>query len=130
MENPAKPSDLTNRGYTPRPTDPATLPQTRLDEAFRALNLELRTVGAPSLDWSIQAGHINTDDVIDVVVAAALRVLRNPEGVEEESGSIDDYRESRRRADATQDIYFTRAELRRLTGPDYTASAGSFAYTR
>ena len=57
-------------------------------------------------------------------------MLRNPEGVEEESGAIDDYRESWKRSDSSADIYFTAAELRRLqpTVVAPTGFAGSMKY--
>lgn len=124
MDNPAAPAALTARGYSgPASTE---VQQTRLDEAWRALQRER---GLPGLVARIQSGELPVENVVDVVAAAALRVLRNPEGFEEESGSIDDYRESSKRADATEDIYFTAAEIRRLqpTGPVLTA--GSFKYS-
>lgn len=109
MENPAVPGDLTKRGYT----GPASVEvqQTRLDEAWRALQ---RQRELPGLVARIESGDLSAADVVDVIAAAALRVLRNPEGVEEESGAIDDYRESFKHADASQDLYFTAAEIRRL----------------
>ena len=121
MENPATTAALTDRGYAL--PEGSSAPQTRLDEAWRALQREVR-----SLESSLASGWIDSEDLVDVVAAAALRVLDNPEGIEEESGSIDDWRESRRRANATRDIYFTAAELRRLTPP--VPTAGSIPYLR
>lgn len=109
MDNPAQASDLTNRGWV----GDNAVAQTRLDEAWRALRREV-----PGLEDSITLGAVTPEDVVDVLCAAALRVLRNPEGLEQESGEIDDYTESWRRADATMDLYFTAAELRRLRTPD------------
>ncbi len=118
MENPATPDALTARGYTgPAST---TVQQTRLDEAWRALQ---REPGLPGLVARIDAEELDVPSVVDVIAAAALRVLRNPEGLESESGGIDDYTESRRHADPTQDLYFTAAELRRLQ-PAYVLPAG------
>lgn len=119
MENPATTDDLTARGYVLPPDSP--VPQTRLDEVWRALRREI-----PSIETSVAAGWIDTADVADVVANATLRVLANPEGVEEESEAIDDYRVSRKRANATEDIYFTAAEIRRLT--PVTPTAGSLKY--
>lgn len=118
MENPAAPADLAKRGYT----GPATtqVQQTRLDEAWRALQAEPEL---PGLVARIESAELDVQLVIDVICAAALRVLRNPEGYESESGAIDDYQESVKRADATQDVYFTAAELRRLK-PAYVLPAG------
>lgn len=118
MENPAQSSDLTARGYV----GDGTVAQTWLDVAWRALR---REPDLPGLVERITSGQLDVEDVKDVVVSATLRVLRNPEGFEAESGAIDDYQESFKRSDATQDIYFTSAELRRLVADSYTA--GGFA---
>lgn len=109
MDNPATLAALVARDYT-GPASPAAQ-QTRLDEAWRALQ---RQRELPGLVARIESGDLSVQDVIDVIAAAALRVLRNPEGVEEESGAIDDYRETRKHSDATLDLYFTGAEIRRL----------------
>lgn len=109
MPNPALPSDLADRDYTGTASERAQ--QTRLDEAWRALRHE---VG--NLEARLDAGLVESADVVDVLCAAVLRVLRNPEGFEKESRSIDDYSESMERADASADLYFTAAELRRLRG--------------
>lgn len=122
MNNPATTSDLTARGYV-IPDGGTTAAQTRLDEAWRALNRQVR-----SLETSLTSGWITTEDVVDVVTAAALRVLRNPAGVTESTGSIDDWRETQRYADFTQDLYFTAAELRSLE--PVTPTGGSMPYTR
>lgn len=125
MDNPATTAALTARGYV-LPTG-SEAPQTRLDEAWRALQLE---EALPDLVARIDSGDLAVESVVDVIAAAALRVLRNPEGVEEQSGAIDDYRESWKHADATQDLYFTAAEIRRLMRQDVVVpSAGSFKYS-
>lgn len=132
MDNPANPSDLTNRDYAgPASTQ---VQQTRLDEVWRALRRERFSDGllvGPSLDARVgTVGDITVDDVVDVVCSATLRVLRNPDGAKQESGSVDDYQESRTLVDASLDVYFTAAELRRLA-PEVTAvpTAGSFKYS-
>lgn len=107
MQNPALVADLRKLGWDGEDEHG----QAWLDIAWRALRREI-----PNLDECLASGEITTEDIADVVVAAALRVLRNPEGVLQESGGIDDYQESWRRADASQDVYFTKAELRRLCG--------------
>lgn len=125
MDNPATTAHLVARGYTPTPGSNA--PQTRLDEAWRALQREQQL---PGLVARIQSGDLPVPDVIDVVAAAALRVLRNADGVREESTAIDDYRETRRHADASLDLYFTAAEIRRLMpATTYIPTAGSFKYS-
>jgi len=104
MENPAT---LPIIGYTGAAS--STVQLYWLDAAWRALQREDR-----ALVHRISSGDLDPLTVADVVTAAARRVLRNPEGVQSESGGIDDYTESWKRADPTEDIYFTAAELRRL----------------
>lgn len=113
MDNPATAPII---GYT----GPASneLQQYWLDVAWRQLQREDRALVA-----RIEAGEVDAETVADVVVAAARRVLRNTEGVESESGSIDDFSESRKFSDATEDVYFTAAELRRLQ-PDNAWTGG------
>lgn len=105
MDNPADLSDLTGRGYT----GDDGVGQVRLDEAWRALLLEVPTIPA-----SVASGILDPLAVADIIASAAMRVLRNPDGVKEAGGAVDDYRESRTYSDASQDVYFTAAELRRL----------------
>lgn len=119
MNNPASTGDARLTRYASDPTLAANL-----DAAWRALQREL-----PGLVAWIEAGTVSPEDAADVIVAATLRVLRNPDGAEEEAAAIDDYSERTKRADATQDLYFTSAELRRLA-PMPTQNAGSFPYTR
>lgn len=131
LPNPAQPSDLADRGYTGSAT--STVQQTRLDEAWRALRRERFADGlrvGPSIDARAGTDDLSVDDLIDVVCQAAMRVLRNPEGAKQESGTLDDYTESQTLADASLDVYFTAAELRRLE-PEVIAAptAGSFKYS-
>lgn len=109
MENPAQPQNLTARGYSgPASTE---VQQEWLDVSFRALRRELRVLG---VDIDADPSPVAVDDLTDVIVSATLRILRNPDGVEQESGGVDDYTESRTLRDATEDVYFTAAELRGL----------------
>lgn len=127
MGNPAIASDAAARGYVTPAGVTETVVQTRLDEAWRALHFE---EGLRALDSLIESEQVDVDLVVDVVWAAAVRVLRNPEGTSDESSALDDYSESWKRADSTQDLYFTAAELRRLR-PDSLLGenfAGSFKY--
>lgn len=96
-----------------------------LDVAWRALQGE-----DPGLVARVDAALITAETVADVVTAAARRVLRNPDGVDQESGALDDYTESVKRRDASEDVYFTAAELRRLQPADtYTGDwSGSIKY--
>lgn len=97
-----------------------------LNVAWRALQAEDRGLVA-----RIESGDLDASIVADVVTAAARRVLRNPDGHEEESGAIDDYQEGWKNADSTEDVYFTAAELRRLQpdpSPILTTWSGSSKY--
>jgi hypothetical protein len=122
VDNPASVSDAR---LTPYASDPAL--EATLDAAWRALQREPELRGM--IGW-ISTGQLTSEDAADVVVSATLRVMRNPVGAEEESTSIDDYTERTKRADATEDIYFTAAEKRRLTaGLPSVGNAGSFSFT-
>ena len=118
MDNPASTTDARLAKYV---SDGSL--QANLNAAWRALQREI-----PGLVAAITAGTVSAEDAGDVVIAATLRVMRNPDGAEETSTSIDDYDERTRLADATQDLYFTSAELRRLA-PVMTHNAGSFKYS-
>lgn len=122
MDTPAQTLDLEARGYT---IVSEAVAQTRLDESWRALRREIRSIEA-----DIASGAVDTADVVDVVSAAALRILRNPDGHKQEAGSLDDYAESWTRADSTLDLYFTAAELNRLRVPSAFATGfvGSIKY--
>lgn len=122
MDNPATAPIV---GYDgPAPED---VQQYWLDVAWRALQGEDR-----SLVDNVAAGKVDVATVADVVTSAARRVLRNPEGNTSESTSLDDYQESWKKSDATEDIYFTAAELRRLRPeePVVTGWSGSMGYSR
>ena len=125
MVNPATPDDLAARWHPNPLADPAaySVAATRLDEAWRALRSEVRTIQA-----DIDSGAVDVDVVVDVLASAALRVLRNPEGYSSVTGSIDDYTESWKLdlAATSSDLYFTRAELRRVSP---AASRGAFTIT-
>ena len=102
--------------------------QTWLDVAWRAIQGEDSTLVA-----RIESGAQDTQTVIDVIIAATLRVLRNAAGLEGEDFAVDDYRESRKFSNPTQDVYFTAAEKRRLgiaDDQDRAGWSGSLAYTR
>lgn len=119
MQNPATVQDLADRGH--HLSDPPTVEQTRLDEAWRALVAEI-----PSIPRRIETLMLDVDVVVDTIARAALRVLKNPDGIQRTDYAIDDWREGRAFANATDDLYFTAAELRRLELPE--ATAGSMRY--
>lgn len=120
MDNPASPADPRLAAYAGN----GALLQVRLDESWRALQREL-----PALVSWITGGQVTAPDAGDVVISGVLRVLRNPDGAAEESSSLDDYSENTKRADATLDVYFTSAELRRLNPAEAIgANSGSFSF--
>lgn len=123
MDNPASTTDLTGRGYAIPASYTTDQAQARLDMVWRRLKRDV-----PTIEWAVSSGQATLEDVTDVVCAAASRSMRNTDGVTEESGAIDDWRESRKLADATEDIYFTAAELRGLT-PPAAPTAGSMKYS-
>lgn len=116
--NPASTGDLAARWHPyPYDNDDAgdAYAQTKLDEAWRALQGELSALVA-----RMDAGEVETETVIDIIVSAAKRSLMNPEGYARASASIDDYSETWETDPAARsgDLYFTRAELRRLQPSD------------
>ena len=115
MQNPAAAPIV---GYDGTATN--EIQQYWLDVAWRQLQREDHALVA-----RITAGDIDSATVADVIIAAARRVLRNPEGRESESGAIDDYQEAWKNSDATLDVYFTAAELRRLQAVDVTLGGWS-----
>ena len=110
MDTPTTAADVRDKYFEDIPEGVSDVRlQTWLDVAWRALQGE-----DPTLVARIESGAQDTQTVIDVIIAATLRVLRNAAGLEGEDFAVDDYRESRKYTDATQDVYFTAAEKRRL----------------
>lgn len=98
--------------------------QARLDQTWRALQWEV-----PSLVERLTNGDIEPDLVADVIHSATLRILQNPEGLETFDRALDDYREGGKYgATSSNDLYFTAAELRRVsprgTGGAFTITPG------
>lgn len=122
METPASTADLQARWHPNPLTDAAAKKnaQVKLDEAWRALQGELPGVAA-----RVTAGTLDNETVVDVLCSAVLRQLRNPDGYVKGSVSIDDRTKTwELPGDGTSaDLYFTAAELRRLTP---TAKSGAF----
>ena len=124
MESPVTPADLAPYGFTSDVGQYDVL----IARAWRALQAEI-----PTLVDSIESGAISAALAGDAVLAAVLRVLRNPEGVKSISGGLDDYTEQTTYADSSDDVFFTTAELRRLRGalPQVAQHwSGSLPYVR
>ncbi len=111
MGNPATVDDLEIL-WRPLADDERDRVQARLDRTWRALVAEL-----PGLEARIASGEVSAETVADVVIDASLRVLNNPEGLTTFDESIDDYKHGGTYAERSQsnDLYFTTAELRRLS---------------
>ena len=123
MESPVTPADLAPYGFTSDVGQYDAL----IARAWRALQAEI-----PTLVDSIESGAVSAALAGDVVLAAVLRILRNPEGVRSISGSLDDYTERTDFASTSDDLFFTAAERRRLT-PAATGAqhwSGSLPYCR
>ena len=76
--------------------------------------LGILTTRRPLMDSEVIAGLVPADNVVAVVSAMVLRVLKNPDGKSGES--IDDYRYTRDAAVATGALYVSDDELRLVTG--------------
>lgn len=79
----------------------------KIDEAVR----ELLSI-IPDIPARIDAGSLDPDLVTDKVVAAVLRVVRNPEGIEQEGEG--DYNYKLRNTVASGDIWYQEKELTAL----------------
>lgn len=101
-------SDLEAR-WRPLSAAESLVAQTVITDALGIL-----TTRRPTLDADVTAGSVTTDNVVAVVSAMVLRVLKNPDGKSGES--IDDYRYTRDAAIASGALYVSDAELRLLTG--------------
>jgi hypothetical protein len=120
--NPAIVDDLRSRWYPNTLDDPAAavVAQTWLDAAWRRLQRDSTGIVA-----RIESGLVAKVDVVDVLTAATLRVLQNPQRYTRESVTIDDYSHTGDRdpASVSNDLYFTASELRSLAGQGDTSGA-------
>lgn len=117
MPNPATIVDLENR-WRPLADQEITNALAYLDDAWWLL-----TTRRPTLEADITAGTVLEGNVVRVVSAMVLRVLRNPEGKVDES--IDDYRYRRHELVASGVLHVTDDELASVT----PASAAGSAFT-
>lgn len=105
MANPASIIDLASR-WRPLSADEQIVGQTLLGDAWVILKRRL-----PTIEDDIAAdttGDLEAD-VVRVLAAATLRVLKNPDGYKQES--IDDWSGTRHGAAATGTLFFTDEEL-------------------
>lgn len=105
--SPATPDDITDR-WRPLSDQEQTNAEAFLEDAWEEL-LSRR----PAMEANLTAGTVRERNVVRVLCAAVLRVLKNPDGYEQES--VDDW--SGRRGDLTASglLYFTDDELGSVT---------------
>lgn len=108
MTNPASVTDIEER-WRPLSTQENTNAQAFLGDAWEYLTSEL-----PTLEQRITDGEVTERNVVRVVCAMVLRVLRNPDGKVQES--IDDYAYTRGKAVSDGLLYATDGELSSLSG--------------
>jgi hypothetical protein len=122
VQNPANTDDLRSRWYPNPLDDPSAdvVAQNWLDVAWRRLQRDSSDVVA-----RVESGAVTTDDVVDVLCSAALRVLQNLDGYTSETVTIDDYSHTGARdpESVSSDLYFTASELRSLAAPGETSGA-------
>ena len=107
MANPATTADVVSRWRT-LSTQETTNAQTFLDDAWVMLRRHFTALGV-NIETLIAADAVLADDVVRVMVTAVLRVMKNPDGLVQES--IDDYTYRRDEATAAGLLYFTDPEL-------------------
>jgi hypothetical protein len=108
MPNPAIVQDVEAR-FRPLTTAEQDIAQALLDDAWAVL---LATV--PTIESRLDSGALSPDLARFVIVAMALRVLRNPNGIRQ--WSVDDYSETRDSALSTGSLYVSDDEAALLSG--------------
>lgn len=122
MANPVTVDDLADR-WRPLSSQEQTNAQALLDDAWALLTTRL-----PSLEDNLTAETVSTANLVRVECAMVLRVMRNPDGLLQES--IDDYSYQRDAAVSAGALYVTTAELGDLTpGGKVRRSTRLVAYT-
>ncbi len=107
MPNPATVPDLQDR-WRPLSPQETVNAEAFLDDAWALLLDKRRT-----LEADVTAGTVSEANVRRVVCAMVLRVLKNPDGWEDES--IDDWRGKRAAAVASGELHVTPSELATIT---------------
>lgn len=107
MANPASIADIEAR-WRPLSTQETINAAAFLEDAWAYL-LGRRT----GLEADLSAGTVSTANAVRVVCAMVLRVLKNPDGWEDEA--VDDWRGKRAAAIASGELYATSSELADVT---------------
>lgn len=123
MANPAIPADVAAR-WRPLSTDEETVAYTLLSDAWRMLGRDYKAATGTTLDAAMVADPTLTPDVVQIIAQAVIRVLRNPDGLQQEQ--IDDYSYTRDTKAASGTLYIDPDELAALIGmPDTKGRAFS-----
>lgn len=115
MSNPADPADIEDR-WRPLSAQEQTNATVLLDDAWRMLK---RRIGDLETRMATETDLLG--EVVRVLCAATLRVLKNPDGMRSET--VDDYTGTRDASVATGLLYFTDDEL---GGLRVDGSSGAF----
>lgn len=118
MSNPATGEDLTKRSLRPLTDQEKTVGAVLLDDVWNILLTQ-----KPFVDEKAAAAGPFRAVVVQVLCAAVLRVLSNPDGKYQES--IDDYQYTLDKARSTGALYLTDAELA-LIGDSSGEASGAF----
>lgn len=113
MANPATLGDVEAR-WRPLTADEQITTQTLMDDTWAMLTGRLS-----ALEANLTAGTVSPANVVRVVCAIVVRVLRNPEGLLEEQS--DDYRYRRDQAVSTGQLFVTDQEIADLS-PGYAGT--------
>lgn len=111
MPNPAVVQDVADR-WRPLTPDEQYQVSVFLEDAWWLLTSRL-----PTLDANLTAGTVTTGNVVRVLASMVVRVMRNPEGWEDEA--IDDWRGRRNVLTASGVLHATADELASLSPGGY-----------
>ena len=125
MNNPAGLEDVRSSIERPLTTDEERVIPTWLDKAWRELQRVVPGIPARVLLVDDALGHLDFDDVKDVVVAMVERKVRNPEGLRTWGG--DDSSQTIDAALSSGQIYVTDAERDSLAPAAPSSSGGIFS---
>lgn len=118
MANPATVEDLTKRSLRPLTDTEQSVGAVLLDDAWNILLTQ-----KPFADEKVGASASFRAVVVQILCAAVLRLLANPDG--KYSESIDDYQYTLDKARSTGALYLSDAELA-LIGDNTGAASGAF----
>jgi hypothetical protein len=109
MANPASIQDVIDRFERPLTTDEQRAGAKWLDDAWRKVKRNVPAVEARMALGQDQPGHLDTEDVIQVLAWMVIRVLRNPEALRQ--WSDDTYNQTVDTALSSGLLYITDEEL-------------------